>query len=195
MALHFGDHTDPRWNEVAPNYQNGGLLLVGLGFLVMADPGTLGGMTTCSMGNVGGVVPCGVLVGPSFGRSRIMRKGCYGFEKKKNREGEYTMEKATAVHVPGWPACRGRCHGRFEQLDVYRSTERAESAGAEPMDDDVWKSRRTGPRRQRQQGARGNSKTDRYSNVTSLELNYTQGEAHGRHPKRAARSFAFICEL
>lgn len=44
------------------------------------------------------------------------------------------------------------------------------------MDDDVWKGRRTRPRRQRQQGPRGNSKTDRYSNVTSLDLNYTQAK-------------------
>jgi hypothetical protein len=32
---------------------------------------------------------------------------------------------------------------KFEQLGVYRSTDRAESAGAEPMDDEVWKGRRT----------------------------------------------------
>lgn len=44
-------------------------------------------------------------------------------------------------------------------------------------------------------GARGNSKTDRYSNVTSLELNYTQGAAHARQPSSAARTVRFACEL
>lgn len=57
------------------------------------------------------------------------------------------MEKAMAVHVPGRPAA-GEDVMRFEELDVYRSTEHAESTGTEPMGDEVWNGgRRTGSRR------------------------------------------------
>lgn len=68
----------------------------------------------------------------------LLERGNAGLRKRKSEQGEYTMEKAMAVHVPGRPAV-GEDVMKFEELDVYRSTERAESAGAEPMDDEVWK--------------------------------------------------------
>lgn len=58
---------------------------------------------------------------------------------------------------------------------------RCGSSGAKGLDDS--------------RGARGNSKTDRYSNVTSLELNFCSGEAHTGQPKSAAGSIRCTCEV
>lgn len=73
-------------------------------------------MTTCSMGNVGGVMPSGLWIGPSFRCSRLTRKGRYGFEKKKNREGRIHDGEGHGSTRTGSVSSGRRCYEGLRDL-------------------------------------------------------------------------------
>lgn len=122
---------------------------------------------------------CGLLGGPSFRCSRIMRGGNYGFEKKKNREGRIHDGEGHGS-TRAWSASSRR--RRYEGLRNLMFIGRRSAQNPQAPSRWMTSCGRGGAQAHRVPttvgggGARGNSKTDRYSNVTSLELNYNQAK-------------------